>query len=217
MAENNTSNKKSRYWSFVIYPESLPENWKDLLTDTHIKLCVSPLHDKDINPTGELKKPHYHVLLVFDGPTTYNRVNSISQLLNGTICQVVSNVGGLYRYFTHKDNPEKAQYKECDILSFNGFNIIDYDILSNSDYFLIRDNIFSIIYQENIIEYSCLIDFLRKHQDVYFYEYDFACKNSYLFDKYLTSRRFVYMQGLSNKTENEKVFSFDLDKRLKEK
>ena len=46
--------KKSRYWTFLIYPESAPKDWYSKLEELHIPICVSPLHDKDTNPDGEI-------------------------------------------------------------------------------------------------------------------------------------------------------------------
>ena len=34
------------------------------------------LHDKDVNPTGEVKKPHYHVICYYENSTTYNNVKT---------------------------------------------------------------------------------------------------------------------------------------------
>ena len=65
---------KSRYWAFIVYPESVLENWRDELEEQGLVFAVSPLHDKDINPTGEKKKEHYHVLIEFTGPKTYKSV-----------------------------------------------------------------------------------------------------------------------------------------------
>ena len=36
-----------RNWSWIVYPESAPENWKQLLDETGEKWIESPLHDKD--------------------------------------------------------------------------------------------------------------------------------------------------------------------------
>ena len=47
---------KKRNWAFVVYPESLPEGWLDLLRETGLQCAISPLHDKDKEPTGELKR-----------------------------------------------------------------------------------------------------------------------------------------------------------------
>ena len=68
------STKRARNWAFVIYPESLPKNWKNIITEIGIPMAVSPLHDKDIDPTGEVKKPHYHCIVTYEGPTSYEVV-----------------------------------------------------------------------------------------------------------------------------------------------
>ena len=45
---------RARNWSLVVYPESAPG--RDILDDYHIPWVESPLHDKDVNPDGEIKK-----------------------------------------------------------------------------------------------------------------------------------------------------------------
>jgi hypothetical protein len=102
---------KTRNWAFVVYPESAPDGWMELLADTHIPAFVSPLHDKDIDEDGSLKKPHYHVVLMFDGPTTQKRANEIIEPFCGTkSAEYVKSLRGYVRYLIHLDNPEKAQY-----------------------------------------------------------------------------------------------------------
>ena len=50
-------NGRYRNWSWIVYPESAPENWRSLLDETGEKWIESPLHDKDINETTqEIKK-----------------------------------------------------------------------------------------------------------------------------------------------------------------
>ena len=43
------SSEKGRDWTFVVYPESAPSNWRELLDDTHLRWIESPLHDKDLD------------------------------------------------------------------------------------------------------------------------------------------------------------------------
>ena len=50
-----------KYWSFVVYPDSAPKDWKDRLASTQVPCAVSPIHSAD----DEVKKAHYHVLLGF--------------------------------------------------------------------------------------------------------------------------------------------------------
>ena len=116
---------KKRNWGAVVYPESAPQDWKEILKLKGISFAVSPLHDKDINPTGDPKKPHYHIIMSFSGPTTDKTVNDIMKELNQPIAIPLESVRGYYRYFTHKDNPEKYQYNSTDIELFNGFDVTD--------------------------------------------------------------------------------------------
>lgn len=41
--------EKGRDWTFIVYPESAPENWREILDETHLRWIESPLHDKDIS------------------------------------------------------------------------------------------------------------------------------------------------------------------------
>lgn len=181
-------NIKKRHWAFVLYPESAPEDWRDQLQSTGLLVAISPLHDKDIDPDGEFKKPHYHVILCFSGPTTYNVVKSITDGLHQPIPQALEQVRGYYRYFTHKDNPEKYQYSEYDITTLNGFNIADFCELTRSEILQIKRQIQHLIRDLDIVEYSTLIDYLDDNELIT--EYDVACNNTLFFDKYISSRRF---------------------------
>jgi len=98
---------KKRNWAFVAYPESLPKNWQEILTQTGLPIAISPLHDKDENPDGTKKKPHYHIILIYSGPTSFSVVQTLTQKLNAPAPIPLEAVRGYYRYLTHKDNPEK--------------------------------------------------------------------------------------------------------------
>ena len=125
---------KKRNWCAVVYPESAPEDWKEILKLKGLTFAVSPLHDNDIDPTGEKKKPHYHIIICFPGPTSDNVVNNIMKELNQPIAIPLESVKGYYRYFTHKDNPDKYQYNDKEIELFNGFDVTD--VLNNFEVFI---------------------------------------------------------------------------------
>lgn len=191
MAEKNQKDSaKKRTWTFVLYPESAPENWREQIKISGLMAAISPLHDKDTNPTGEPKKPHYHVLLVYSGPTTYNAVAKFTASLNSTIPQALESVRGMYRYFSHKDNPEKYQYNESEILTLNGFNIADLVELTRSEVNEIKKGILSIIREIDFIEYADLVDFLVDNELMV--EYDVAVNNTFFFNSYIASRRNSY-------------------------
>ena len=154
---------------------------------TGLQCAVSPLHDIDINPTGEPKKAHYHIILCYSGPTSYNVVKQLTDSLNQPIPQALEQVRGYYRYLTHKDNPEKAQYDDNDIKTINGFNIADYVELSKSEVNEIKTKLQQLIRDLNLLEYCDFMDYLLDNELKL--EYDVASCNTYFFEKYISSRR----------------------------
>lgn len=192
MAENT----KKRNWTFVLYPESAPKDWLEQLKLSGLMAAISPLHDKDMNPTGEPKKAHHHVLLVYSGPTTYNAVSKFTASLNSTVPQALESVRGMYRYFSHKDNPEKYQYDEGDIITVNGFNIADLVELTKSEVNEIKRSVLQLIREVGICEYAGLVDFLVDNE--LWAEYDVAINNTLFFNTYITSRRYAEQREAEN-------------------
>lgn len=188
MAEKNV---KKRNWAFVLYPESAPKNWREQLQKTGLQCAVSPLHDKDINPDGAPKKPHYHVILCYSGPTAYNVVNRLTNgQLGQTIPQPLEQVRGYYRYLTHEDNPEKAQYSKSDIEHINGFDIRDFVEMTKSEVIKLKRQIQEFIRDNELTEYSDLMDALMDAGESMADHYDVAASNTLFFDRYLSSRRY---------------------------
>ena len=181
------NNVKKRNWAFVLYPESAPADWLEQLQLTGLQCVISPLHDLDINPTGELKKAHHHIIVVYQGPTSYNVVKQLTDRLNQPIPQPLEQIRGYYRYLTHKDNPEKAQYDDNDIKTINGFNIADFVELSNSEVMEIKSYLQQLIINLNLLEYCDFMDYLLENELKL--EYDVASRNTYFFEKYISSRR----------------------------
>lgn len=178
---------KKRYWSSVFYPESLPSNWEELLSSRGIMWACSPLHNMDVNENGEIKKEHYHIILCFEGPTTGKVVQSIIETLNQSVFEDIDSVRGLYRYFTHRDNPEKYQYNEKDIRYFNGFDIKDFYELSKTEISHYFKLIQQFIIDNDIIEYCDLLDDFINIEPLELYIV--VTTHTILFDKYICSRR----------------------------
>jgi hypothetical protein len=122
----NTADGRSRVWACIVYPDSAPENWRDMLDDAHIPYAISPLHDRDENADKSPKKPHWHVLFVCEGKKSQEQMDELSHSVNGTICQRVQSAKGMARYLIHQDNPEKAQYSKNDIECHGGLDIGPY-------------------------------------------------------------------------------------------
>ncbi len=117
MAGEKSRDTRTRNFATVVYPESAPEDWQDVLARHAVPAFISPLHDRDVNPTGEPKKPHYHVMLMFEGKKSIEQVMEVFGSIAGVGCEVVKSVRGYARYLCHLDNPEKAQYDTSDVRS----------------------------------------------------------------------------------------------------
>lgn len=179
---------RTRVWSVIVYPDSAPENWRDFLDDLHLQWVESPLHEFDVNPTGEIKKAHRHLNLVFDGPKSFEQVCDILEPLNCPIPQRCHSLKGSVRYMAHLDNPEKYQYSISDIVCHGGLDLADLLKPSSSERYsfiaemreYVKDN--CITEFQDLFDYACL-----EKSDTWF---PLLCDNSaYVLQLYIRSQR----------------------------
>lgn len=151
---------RTRSWTFILYPESAPGNWREILDELFIEWVESPLHDKDVNPDGELKKSHWHILLMFPSVKTFEQVVEIIDVLNAPSPQKAMSAKGVVRYMLHLDNPEKFQYDKSELKSHGGADLSElikptssdrYDLIKEMILF-IRDN--EITEMKQLLEYA---------------------------------------------------------------
>lgn len=207
-------NVKKRNWAFVLYPESAPQDWKEQLQLSGLTGAISPLHDKDTNPTGEPKKPHYHVIVVYSGPTSFNVVKGLTDKLNQPIPQPLEQVRGYYRYLTHKDNPEKYQYNEQDIQTINGFDISEFIEITKSEILAIKAKLQTLIREKDFQEYADFLDYLQDFGDKT--DYDIASSHTIFFNTYLKSRRYGKRDGTIRTDDNGRWIRVDENGEVKE-
>jgi hypothetical protein len=156
---SKNKDQRARTWTSVVYPESAPENWREILDGYHVPWVESPLHDKDVNPDGEVKKAHWHIILFFDGKKSFEQVQEITDALNAPIPQKTANAKGLVRYLIHMDNPEKYQYKREEIVCHCGADIEEYFALSSSSRRAVLWEIIEFIQDSRVENFSDFIGF----------------------------------------------------------
>ena len=162
--EAKRAGTRARYWTFIAYPDSAPINWLQVLKDEQISFVVSPIHDMDINEDGSSKKPHYHVLLLFDNNKTIKQAEEVSKLVNGTMPITVKDKSNLVRYFTHVDRPEKAQYSPVNIVTYgkSAVDLVDEAYaISDVERLGIINEIYEWISENEIHYYDTVVDFAR--------------------------------------------------------
>lgn len=165
----NNSNVRTRNWTIIIYPDSAPENWRDIIDEEHIEWVESPLHEKDINPDGTPKKAHYHILLLFGGVKSYEQVLDFIQPLNCPIPKRVHNARALVRYMAHLDHPDKEQYNVSKIVAHGGVDIYELLKANSSEKYTIIKEMITFIKDYNIDEFQDLVDYaIENHYDDWF-------------------------------------------------
>ena len=167
MSLASTKDGRGRNWATVVYPESAPENWLDILKDYKSPALVSPLHDKDVNPGGELKKSHYHVILMYEGKNSEDTVRSICSSFGGVGLEHVKSLRGYARYLCHLDNPEKYQYSPDDVLCISGADFEGVCALAIDKYKAISE-MMDYVDAEDVLTYKQLCDFARQNKPGWF-------------------------------------------------
>lgn len=164
---------KSKYFCCILYPDSSTYDVDKIiksLAGEHLTFAVSPIHDRDLENDGSLKKGHYHLLLAYSSATTLNNIrgwfNSCgmpeSELHSVRVC--ASGVG-YFRYLTHKDNPEKVQYDDNDIRVFNDSDELFKKFSKTaSDKIADKVRIFQIVDELHTISFHCLIQYLMLNE-----------------------------------------------------
>lgn len=175
---------RTRNYVSVLYPESARPNWRDILSAECIKAFVSPLHDKDVNPDGEVKKPHYHVILAFNTLKTQVQAQAIFDKIGAVHCQPVNDLVGYCRYLVHMDNPEKYQYDPTNVESFCGADYSEV-IKTAADRYKALSDICDYICRMGYMSYCALLDDLRLTNYEWF---KVAADNSIFFTSYLKSK-----------------------------
>lgn len=178
---------RTRNFATIVYPESAPDNWIQLLRDSCLNVFISPLHDSDLNPDGEIKKPHYHVLVMYASVKSQAQFLDFASAFGGVGQEKVNSLRGYARYLCHLDNPEKHQYNIDDVISIGSedyFNVIS---LPSDKYSAIREMI-DFINNNHIVAFSDLLEYCSINNESWF---RCLCDNgTYVVKEYLKSVSF---------------------------
>jgi len=201
-------NIKARYWACVAYPESLPSDWLERLRETGLQVAISPLHDKDLNADETEKKPHFHLIFAYEGPTTYNNVKFLCDSFNMTIPIKLESIRGMYRYHIHIDNPEKYQYDDRDRILLNGFDSNSVNELTKTEVNKLKKEIIAFINDNDILEYAELITVLLESDCTQLL--DVATSHTLLFNTYITSKRHSFERKNDNFITSDNIYYVNL-------
>lgn len=182
-----TSTDKFRYFGFLVYEESAPDDWQKKLKDSHGDFLISPLHQ----PDDEQKKPHRHVVYRHPAPCRLEVAAGVipEGIAANNHLEALRQPRNYQRYLLHLDDPDKEQFEDgaAALTIINCFPVDLSRDLSAAELREIRRRCFDIIRGNDITEYAELIDFLMDTDD--FEAHDYACNHTILFNGYISSRR----------------------------
>jgi hypothetical protein len=156
-ADAKRAGKRSRAWTAVVYPESAASDWLNVLSEQMVEALVSPLHDKDMEPTGEVKKAHYHVVIAFTNPCMFAKAKEVFDAIGAVVPPEeqsrVKDMRQMARYLCHLDQPNKHRYNVSDVVTMGG---VDYQalVMSASDDDDVLDEIEEYIKANRIVSFT---------------------------------------------------------------
>lgn len=166
--------KRHHNWNAIAYPDSAPENWRDMLNECMVQWWASPLHNLDVNPDGTPKKPHHHIDISFNSPVSYQTAKRIFDAIGavmppehskpGTPQPDVLDLRQSLRYFCHLDNPSKAQYSPADATWGGGATPYIDMISSPSDDDMTVCEIQEFIDRYQVKSYKRLCQYVRRNR-----------------------------------------------------
>lgn len=169
--------EKARYFTFLLYPESIPEDWELKLETLGVPIAISPLHDKDKSDIEgqQYKKPHYHVIYIAKNPVTADSVRwKIKKLLGEkslAMVQIALSVENTYLYLTHESKDaiakKKHVYDKADIKLINNFDIERYITIDVETKNQVLKSLLQIIRAYSIPNVLDLHDFIEENGEDY--------------------------------------------------
>ena len=176
---------RTRNYACMLYLDSADPNWETIISESKIPVFVSPLHDKDLNPNGEQKKPHHHILVMFDSVKTQKQAVEFFSTFGGVGCEVVNSCRAYARYLCHLDNPEKAFYSIDQVRQFGGADYLTV-IGTMSDIQKCTKEMMLFVDQMQIISFHQLLQYASDNRSDWF---DALCHHcSFVMREYIKSK-----------------------------
>lgn len=202
MGKEKTTDNRFRNFASIGYTESLVPDWMELLDEYHIPIIISPLHDRDVHPSGELKKPHFHVMMMFSGKKSPEQVRPLFEALGFVGLEIVQDGPAMARYFCHLDNPEKAQYSVMDVRTLAG---IDYFavITKQSDRYSTISEMLEFIEVNQVSSFSAFFLWCSRNKADWFRAIADNC--AYTIREYIKSKQFSLERNLDPDTSSWRI------------
>ena len=217
--EENRKKKEGarvRCWMLIFYPDSAPKVWPDMVSDVHLPVWVSPLHNADKwteadekeNPkhkAGTKKKDHWHLVAQYPDKVSREQFLADFGFLNGpeNVKQVKSRIS-MVRYLVHADDPDKAQYDKADVRTFGGAEIDLVEQLGTHERHEALKAMRAFIRKNNIVDFCDFVDYCDECEITWAHLLD--DNSSYVIEKYIKSRRYKLREEMDARSRLGKPY-----------
>lgn len=134
---------KARFWTAVLYPENMREDWETTIGDIVQYPYAYCQHNRDKDAKSEHRKDHVHLILAFPNTTTYKHAMGVFNLLSAegkiavNTCQAVIGIRNVYDYLIHDTETCRKQgkqlYDASERITGNNFDIGSYEQISTTE------------------------------------------------------------------------------------
>lgn len=134
---------KARFWTGVLYPENMREDWKEVIGDTLQYPYAYCQHSQDKDSKSEHRKDHVHLIVAFPNTTTYKHALNVMDQLSAegkkaiNKCEAVIGIRNVYDYLIHDTEDcrkkGKEQYDPSERITGNNFDIGAYEQLGTAE------------------------------------------------------------------------------------
>lgn len=190
---------KARFFTGLIYEDSAPADYEQLLRDSLLQYLLSPCHKPDAvedMETGAIKtpKPHRHVLYCHGNSITAKAAREIMPpwvvLPPSDHAFMVGSYRNLTRYFLHLDQPEKEQFEgkpEDNLTCLNNFPLDLTRELTKGEKRALKIQLWNYTRDNCVTEFYELLDRLGDAQEWDLFELAFDSQSK--IEGYIRSRR----------------------------
>lgn len=172
---------KARFWTGVLYPENMREDWEIAIGDIVQYPYAYCKHTQDKDTKSEHRKDHVHLILAFPNTTTYKHAMSVFSLLSAegkkalNKVEAVIGIRNVYDYLIHDTESCRKQGKELydpsERITGNNFDIGAYEQLGAADKLAMCIELGEVIREQGFTNYMSFYEYvIDTYDDINYFD-----------------------------------------------
>lgn len=173
--------EKARFWTGVLYPENMRDDWEIAIGDIVQYPYAYCVHSQDKDSKSEHRKDHVHIILAFPNTTTYKHAMSVFSLLSAegkkalNTVEAVIGIRNVYDYLIHDTEACRKQGKELypkeARITGNNFDIGAYEQLGAAEKHEMFLELSNAIREQGFTNYMDFYEFVAdNYEDINYFE-----------------------------------------------